>query len=373
MIKKFFYTDWGIVLSVLPIFGAGLLSMRSLTGENVFFEKQIVWIFLALIVFFLASKIDFRFFKRSQILVKIYLAMCAVLVFLFIAGSTIKGSQSWFQVAGFSFQPADFVKVVLILMLAKYFSRRHVAIGQWRHILISAVYMFVPFILILLQPDFGSAMVIFFIWFGMLLFSGLGRKHVLILASIGFVIFITSWLFVFKPYQKSRIINFINPSADIRGSGYNVFQSIVAVGSGQIFGKGIGYGTQARLQYLPEHETDFIFAAFSEEWGFVGALLLLGLYAFLLYRIIYIAEIGSSNFESLYGVGVAVYLMSHLVVNVGMNIGLMPVTGIPLPFMSYGGSHIVAEMFALGLLVSTKKYARVTHRERSYNELVGDM
>lgn len=363
--------DWTIILTILPIFGAGLLSMRSLNGENVFFEKQIIWIFLSLIVFFLASRIDFRFFKRSTILVKIYLTFCAVLVFLFIAGSTVKGSQSWFQLAGFSFQPSDFVKVALILMLAKYFSRRHVAIGQWRHVMISALYMLVPFILILLQPDFGSAMVIFFIWFGMVLFSGLGRRQILILTTIGIVLFASFWLFVFKPYQKARIANFINPAADIRGSGYNVFQSIVAVGSGQVAGKGIGYGTQGRLQYLPEHETDFIFAAFGEEWGFIGALLLLGLYAFLFYRIIYIAEIGSSNFESLYGVGVAIYLMSHLVVNIGMNIGLMPVTGIPLPFMSYGGSHLLAEMLALGMLSSTKKYARVTHRERSYNELIG--
>lgn len=372
MIKKL-DIDWSIILTILPIFGAGLLSMRSLTGENNFFEKQIIWIFLSLIVFFLASKVDFRFFKRSTILVKIYLGICAVLAFLFIAGSTVKGSQSWFQLAGFSFQPADFVKVILILMLAKYFSRRHVAIGQWRHVMISALYMFVPFVLILLQPDFGSAMVIFFIWFGMVLFSGLGRRQILILSTIGIVLFASFWIFIFKPYQKARILNFINPASDIRGTGYNVFQSIVAVGSGQVIGKGIGYGTQGRLQYLPEHETDFIFAAFAEEWGFIGSVLLLGLYVFLFYRIISLAEIGSSNFESLYGVGVAIYLMSHLVVNVGMNIGLMPVTGIPLPFMSYGGSHILAEMFALGLLTSTRQYARVTHRERSYNELIGGM
>jgi rod shape determining protein RodA len=285
MIKRFAHIDWTIILTILPIFGAGLLSMQSLTGENNFFEKQILWILVSLVVFFTASLIDFRFFKRSTILVNIYLTLCAVLVVLFFAGSTVKGAQSWFQVAGFSFQPADFVKVALILMLAKYFSRRHVAIGEWRHVMISALYMFVPFVLILLQPDFGSAMVIFFIWFGMVLFSGLGRKQILILTSIGIVLFASFWLFVFKPYQKARIINFINPSADIRGTGYNVFQSIVAVGSGQVIGKGIGYGTQSRLQYLPEHETDFIFAAFSEEWGFIGGILLLGLYVFLFYRI----------------------------------------------------------------------------------------
>lgn len=373
MIRRIQSIDWTILLAIIPILLAGLSSMRSLSGENNLFEKQIIWIILSIIAFFASSTIDFRVFKRSKILVRVYLFLCAILVFLFIAGSTVKGAQSWFQLAGFSFQPADFVKIVLILMLAKYFSRRHVAISQWKHVIISALYMLLPFALILLQPDFGSAMVIFFIWFGMVLFSGLGRKQILILTSIGIILFASFWIFVFKPYQKARIANFINPMADIRGTGYNVFQSTVAVGSGKIIGKGVGYGTQSRLQYLPEHETDFIFAAFAEEWGFVGALLLLGLYAVLFYRIITISEIGSSNFESLYGVGVAIYLISHLVVNIGMNIGLMPVTGIPLPFMSYGGSHLLAEMVALGMLVSTVRYARVTHRERSLNELVGGM
>src|SRR5574343_109165 len=373
MINRIRNTDWTILLPILPIFMAGLSSMKSLSGENVFFEKQLVWILLSVIAFFVASSIDFRVFKRSKILVRVYLLLCGVLVFLFVAGSTVKGSQSWFQLAGFSFPPSDFVKIVLILMLAKYFSRRHVAISQWKHVIISALYMFLPFVLIILQPDFGSAMVVFFIWFGMVLFSGLGRKQIIVLTSIGAILFAFAWGFVFKPYQKARIINFINPAADIRGSGYNVFQSTVAVGSGQIFGKGVGYGTQSRLQYLPEHETDFIFAAFAEEWGFIGATLLLGLYAVLFYKIISMAEIGSSNFESLYGVGVAMYFMSHLIINVGMNIGLMPVTGIPLPFMSYGGSHLLAEMVALGMLVSTARYARVTHRERSTNEFVGGM
>lgn len=373
MIKKIKSIDWTILGSIFPIFIAGLSSMKSLSGENNFFEKQLLWILVSLVAFFIFSNIDFRFLKRSKILVQLYLLLCGVLMFLFVGGSTIKGSQSWFQFAGFSFQPSDFVKIVLILILAKYFSRRHVAISQWKHVIISALYMILPFSLILLQPDFGSAMVIFFIWFGMVLFSGLGRKQILVLTSIGAVMFAFAWLFVFKPYQKARIMTFINPTADIRGSGYNVFQATVAVGSGQAIGKGVGYGTQSRLQYLPEHETDFIFAAFAEEWGFFGALLLLGLYAVLFYRMIMISEVGSSNFESLYGVGVSIYFMSHVVINIGMNIGLMPVTGLPLPFMSYGGSHLLAEMIALGMLVSTTRYSRVTHRERSANEFVGGM
>lgn len=373
MLKRFSF-DWNIILPIIPIFLAGLISMRSFSGSsNLFFEKQVVWILISVVVFLLASKIDFRFFKRSAILVRIYLVLCGILTFLFIAGSTVKGSQSWFQLAGFSFQPSDFVKIILILVLAKYFSRRHVAIGQWRHVLISAVYMLLPFILILMQPDFGSAIVIFFIWFFMVLFSGLGRKQILILTFIAIALFGVFWTFVFENYQKNRIINFVNPTSDLQGSGYNVFQSIIAVGSGQVLGKGIGYGTQARLQYLPEHETDFIFAAFAEEWGFIGSTLIILLYATLVYRIIHIARIGSSNFESLFGVGLAIYFVSHIVVNIGMNIGLMPVTGIPLPFMSYGGSHLLAEMLGLGLLVSTKKYARVAHREEAHNELIGEL
>jgi rod shape determining protein RodA len=286
-------------------------------------------------------------------------------------GSVSHGAQSWFDFGGFSFQPADMMKLVLVIILAKYFSRRHVEIKDIKHIFISGFYALVPFVLVLLQPDFGSAMIIFFIWFGMVLVSGISKKHLLLVFGAGVIIFGLMWMFVFADYQKARISNFLNPLADIHGSGYNVFQSTIAVGSGQITGKGLGFGTQSRLKFLPEPQSDFIFAAFAEEWGFVGAMLLLILYTLVIWRILSTAAVGASNFEILFGMGIAIYFMSHILVNVGMNLGVLPVTGIPLPFMSYGGSHLITEFAGLGILMSMRRYRRRAHRDDIKNEFLG--
>ncbi len=209
------------------------------------------------------------------------------------------------------------------------------------------------------------------IWIGMMLVSGISRKHLLTLLAIALVAFSALWLFVFKPYQKARIVNFVNPMADIRGSGYNVYQSVIAVGSGQFFGKGVGYGTQSRLSFLPEYRTDFIFAAFAEEWGLVGCTILLICFGIVMWRILKIGMLGSSNFEILFALGVSIFFMSHIIVNVGMNIGIMPVTGITLPFMSYGGSHLLTEFAALGILMSMRGYNRSIHRDDTKHEFIG--
>jgi rod shape determining protein RodA len=187
----------------------------------------------------------------------------------------------------------------------------------------------------------------------------------------GTLAFLALWLFVFAPYQKARILNLINPVADIHDTGYNSLQSTIAVGSGQIFGKGLGFGTQSRLKFLPEPQTDFIFAAFSEEWGFAGSILILLLFGLVIWRILHIASIGLSNFEMLFGMGIAIYFMSHILINVGMNLGIMPVTGIPLPFMSYGGSHLLTEFAGLGIFMSMRRYARPVHRDDMKNEFLG--
>jgi rod shape determining protein RodA len=256
-------------------------------------------------------------------------------------------------------------------MLSKYFSRRHVEIDNFKHIFISGLYAFIPFLLVFLQPDFGSAIVILFIWIGMTLVSGISRKYFLIVLGAGIIAFIGLWFFVFQPYQKARIETFINPMSDIRGTGYNVYQSTIAVGSGQITGKGVGFGTQSRLKFLPEYQTDFIFAAFVEEWGFVGAMILFLLFGLILWRILHIALLGATNFEILYSVGLSIYIMSHFIVNIGMNIGIMPVTGITLPFMSYGGSHLLTEFVGLGILMGMNRYKRVAHRDDMKNEFLG--
>lgn len=366
--------DWLLILFILPIITAGLLTMRSFSaneGGGNFFDKQIIWVGISFLFFFILSFIDFSFLKQTKILVFIFLFTCFLLFALFIIGNISHGAQSWFNFGNFSFQPADIMKLVLIIILAKYFSRRHVEIKDIKHIFISGFYAIIPFFLVLLQPDFGSAMIIFFIYFGMIFVSGISKKHLFLVILFGILIFISLWFFVFAEYQKSRIMNFLNPLSNIQTTGYNVFQSTVAIGSGQITGKGLGFGSQSRLKFLPEPQSDFIFAAFAEEWGFIGSLLLVLLYLFVIWRILYLASFGATNFEMLFGMGFAIFLMSHIIINIGMNLGIAPVTGLPLPFMSYGGSHLLTEFIGLGILMSMRKYSRRAHRDDIGNEFLG--
>ena len=370
-IISMFQIDWILFLAVLPLLGAGLVTMNSFTGSNYFFEKQLISIGISLVVFFAISTIDFRFLRRTSVIVFLFLLSCLLLLGLFTLGHVSKGAESWFRFGAFSFQPTDPIKLVVILIMAKYFSRRHIEIGHVRHILVSGFYAFVIFFLVLLQPDFGSAIIIFLIWFGMLLVSGISRKHLLIVVMLGALVFGGLWAYAFKPYQKDRVRNFLNPLANVRGTGYNAYQSTIAVGSGQVFGKGIGFGTQSRLQFLPEYQTDFIFAAFSEEWGFIGVVIFLLLFGIIIWRVLRIALHSASNFEMLFGMGFSIFLMSHFIIHVGMNAGLLPVTGLPLSFLSYGGSHLLTEFTGLGILMGMRRYGRDTHRDAMKNEFVG--
>lgn len=350
---------------------AGLLTMSSFEGNDSYFWKQGLFIIISLGVFLFAARFEYRFLKQTRVVVIVYSTLLAVLSLLFVLGKVSKGAQSWFHLGGFSFQPSDLMKLALIIVLAKYFSRRHIEIANIRHIIVSGIYAFIPFVLVVLQPDFGSAMVLFAIWLGMVLVSGISKTHLFAVFGIGLVSFLLAWNFVFKPYQKARIINFVDPLQDIRGTGYNAYQSTIAVGSGGLFGKGIGYGTQSRLNFLPEYKTDFIFAAYAEEWGFVGAVLLLVFYFLILYKLASYALVADSTFEALFTYGVLIWLLTHIAINVGMNIGIMPVTGIPLPLMSYGGSHLVAECLALGMAVGMHAYARSGHKYHMKNEFLG--
>ena len=367
------HIDWILLGALLPILGAGLVTVSSFgvsLGAGLF-GKQLIWIAISFVILFVISLFDFRVFQKTQILVALYLFSLVILVGLFIFGSTIKGATSWYSFGSFSFQPADVVKVVLILMLAKYFSRRHVEIANIKHIFISGLYALIPFALILLQPDFGTAVIVVLVWFGMALISGINKKHLFLVIGAVIVAIIILWSFVFQPYQKDRLKTFLNPLSDIQGAGYNAYQSTIAVGSGQLLGKGVGYGTQSRLQFLPEYETDFVFAAFAEEWGFVGSTLILLCYGIVIWRILRNASHGRGNFEILFCFGVAIMLMSHIIINIGMNIGLLPVTGITLPFMSYGGSHLLAEFIAFGILMGMRRDARDAHPDDIKHEFLG--
>ncbi len=363
--------DWWLFGATIPILMAGITTMYSFTGNNSFAAHQFVWVLIAIAVFFGVSFIDMRFLRSTWVSVTVFIVSLVLLSALFVLGTVTNGSRSWFDLGPFSFQPSDFAKLALMVILAKYFSRRHIEIANVRHILVSGMYAFALFALVLASPDLGSAMIVFFVWLGMVMVSGISKKHLFSMIALGLVIFSLLWSFGFKDYQKDRIRNFINPLADIHGAGYNAYQSTVAVGSGQIWGKGLGYGTQSRLKFLPEYQTDFIFAAFAEEWGFVGVLMLLSLYGVILWRVVANAMIGATNFEILFCAGVAVFFIVHIVVNIGMNMQLLPVTGTPLPFMSYGGTHVMTEFLALGIVVAMRRYSRSAHKDAVKNEFIG--
>jgi rod shape determining protein RodA len=365
------HIDWTMLGAALALVSFGLVTMNSFVGDNYYFIRQAIWLVVALAVFFGTSFVDWSFLRRTQVLTTLYGAMILLLGFLLVSARAVKGAQSWLHFGVVSFEPMDVAKILLVFMLAKYFSKRHMEIANVRHIIVSGVYAAIFFVLIALQPDFGSAMIIACIWLGMVLVSGISKKHLAVLFSCGVVVFALLWNFGFKEYQKQRVLNFIHPMSDVRGTGYNARQSTIAVGSGQIFGKGIGYGTQSKLKFLPEYQTDFIFAAFAEEWGFIGTILFFGAFAVLLWRIIANARKGTTNFEIFYGLGLAILFMSHFFINVAMNMGLLPVTGITLPFVSYGGSHLLTSFFALGILMSQRQFTRGIHKEEMKNEFLG--
>jgi rod shape determining protein RodA len=371
IVKKLIDIDWVLIISLVPILLAGLFTMNSFAGDNVFFSRQIIWITVSVAALFGLSFVDFKFLRRTGVVMTLYIMSVLLLGFLFLTGAIFSGAQSWFNFGFFAFQPSEFGKLILIILLAKYFSRRHVEIKNIRHILVSGIYAGLIFLLVLLQPDFGSAIIVGAIWLGMVFVSGISKKHLALVFGLAALAIGFLWGFVFEDYQKDRIMTFIHPLEDIQGAGYNAFQSKITVGSGEIFGKGLGYGTQSRLKFLPEFETDFIFAAFAEEWGFFGVILLLLFYGIFIWRIIRNATNGATNFEIFFGLGLAIMFVAHLFVHIGMNIGILPVTGITIPFMSYGGSHLLVSFIGLGILMGMRKYRRGAHKDLMTNEFLG--
>lgn len=368
----FSHIDFPALVSSILIVLLGLVTMNTFgDAANSFFNKQIIWLIISVASLFIISFLDVRFLRRTSVIIWLYGITVAILTSLFIFGSVFQGSQSWFNLGFFAFQPAELAKLVLVLLLAKYFSKRHVEIKHIRHIIVSGVYAGILFMLIMLQPDFGSALIIFSIWFGMVLFSGLSKRHFISLFGAGIVVLSILWTSVFADYQKDRILTFLNPLQDLQGAGYNAYQSTVSVGSGMLWGKGVGYGTQSRLLFLPEYQTDFIFAAYAEEWGFLGTIILFLLYLLLVFRILKIAIHGESNFEILYAIGFSILIMTHVIIHTGINVGLLPVTGITIPFMSYGGTNLLVLFSGLGILFAMRKYERPMHKDHVSNEFLG--
>jgi len=355
--------DLYLVFSVLILTTLGLATMYSYEGENLYFSRQIIWIGMAFTLMLVAVIPDYRFLRVGNTTFLLYLLFAFLLVLVLFIGEVTLGAQSRFNLGFFSLQPADPAKLILIAVLAKYFSKRHELIGDFKHIVISGLYTLVFFGLVFIQPDFGSAIILFFIWFGMILVAGIKIKHLAIVFLLGAVAFGGMWQFAFQDYQKARILTFLNPLQDIQGTGYNAYQSTIAVGSGQLWGKGIGYGTQSKLQFLPEYETDFIFAAFAEEWGLVGVTVLFALFGVVIWRLLSHAISAATNFERLFATGVAILILSHFFVHIGMNIGLLPVTGTTVPFLSYGGTHLMTEFLGIGIVMAMSRYAGIRSRQ----------
>lgn len=333
--------------------------------------KQMFWLAIALAVYGGVSTLDVRFLRRTSVVMTLYGVAFTLLALVLVISHPVMGARAWFSLGPISFQPADFAKLAMIVLLAKYLSRRYVEISDFRHIIVSGAYTFVLALLILIEPDMGNTIIFFALWLGLMLVSGISKKHLAILGLMAVVVASALWFGGLKSYQRTRIISFLNPASDIHGSSYNAYQAKIAVGSGELLGKGIGYGTQSKLRFLPEYQTDFIFAAFAEEWGFVGIILLLSVYALLFIRLAQIAQESATNFDAFFTLGVLILFASHVAIHAGINLGLLPVTGQTIPFMSSGGSHLVLEFALLGCVTSLARQSRGAVRDSGANEYFG--
>ena len=349
--------DWLILALVLVLVAIGSASIYSIDlsrgQELIFFPTQMLALGLGLVLFFLASFFHSSFYRSSAKL--IYLASLVLLITVLFFGTTIRGTTGWFRFGNFSFQPAEFAKIGLIVFLAWWTTKQARRFDRWQFVLTSGFFTFLLATLIILQPDLGSAVVLIGIWFGLLFLTGTKKRYIFLLLTIFVIIFLTSWLFLFQNYQKERLLTFFDPARDPLGAGYNVTQSVIAIGSGNFFGRGLGFGSQSQLHFLPEAQTDFIFSVISEELGFVGAFLVLGIYFLLLWRLYHIARGKQDDFSVYLILGILLMYFIQLLVNVGGATGLLPVTGVTLPFLSYGGSSLLINFLLLGIAESVAR------------------
>jgi rod shape determining protein RodA len=377
MLQKFYSflapvrANWPLLAIAVAVSLLGLITMSPFDGSASLAPRQMIWIVVGVVIFCVCATADMRFIRRTPVLLAGYGISLVLLSTLLVLGHATMGAKSWFSLGGVAFQPADLAKIVTIGVLAKYFSRRHVEIGDLGHIVVSGLYVLGIAVLVLLQPDLGTAIIIVSVWFGLILVSGIPLRNLAVVFVAGIVVATGLWFYGLKEYQRARVMTLINPAADIRGTGYNAYQATVAAGSGQIWGKGIGYGTQSKLRFLPEYQTDFIFAAYAEEWGFAGIILLLGLYSLLLFQLLIISRKSATNFDALFTLGVLILFLAHIGFHAGINLGILPVTGTTIPFMSSGGSHIALEFGALGIVASLAQHGRSVSRDRAMQEYEG--
>lgn len=337
-------------LGVLNIYSAGYtltdLSLKSL------YIKQLNWLGIGIVFMALTFSIDYRSIARYGYVIYLLSIVCLILVL--VAGYASRGSQRWLALGAFTFQPSELMKITIILALANYFENHKAEEGYLlRDLYVPALLALLPFFLVLKQPDLGTGIILLIIFLAIVFIAGVRWQSIVLAAGSGLLLIPLGWHFL-RDYQKDRIMTFIDPEQDPLGTGYHIIQSIIAIGSGGLWGKGFLKGTQTQLKFLPEQHTDFVFSAFAEEWGFVGAIFLLFLFFALILCGLQVAYQAKDLTGKLISVGVTMIIYAQVIINIGMVLGILPVVGIPLPFMSYGGSALVVFMAGIGLLLNVR-------------------
>lgn len=352
--------DWTLMFAVMSLTAIGLLAIYGINisrgGDFFQFKKQLLAVLLGLVLMYFLSLLDYR--QLRGLAIPIYLAGLLMLIAALVVGHSAHGGGKWFVLGSLSFQPVELAKIILAVCLAAYLSKQMRKRLDWVTFAGSIVMLLGFLIPVLLQPDFGSGLVLIAIW-GAAIFICRPPRHawwILLVSFAGLALLL--WNFGLKPYQRDRISSFFNPRIDPYGASYNVAQARIAVGSGGLFGKGIGEGSQARLRFLPESSTDFIFAVIGEELGFVGLFALLGFFALALYRFLWLGMASEDPFAGILLTACAAVIGFHLAVNAGMNLGLTPVTGIPLPFVSAAASSVLTMFIMIGIAESVAVYGR---------------
>lgn len=357
MLNKFLKIDWVLLFATILLLGIGLSVLYSIsmanpseTGKMSIFWRQLVFAVIGMggMLFFALS--NYQHLKSKS--TAIYFMTLLILVFVLIVGKNVRGTSGWIGLGSFHIQPVEIAKISMIIFLSSFISQKKMELGENGRLIASAILCGIMILFVIKQPDFGSAMVLVGIWVGMTLVSGVSVKKIGIMVMVTILISVVGW-FNLEPYQKDRVMSFARPgSVDLKGAGYNVNQSMIAVGSGGLIGKGIGHGSQSQLNFLPEKHTDFIFASIAEELGLLGSLFVIGLFGIMFYRMRMIAANAPDNFGFLLVIGIMLMFFVQVWENIGMNIGIMPVTGIPLPLLSYGGSSLIVTLSSIGILSS---------------------
>lgn len=338
--------------SAAVLIGAGLLVLAS--SDLGLFYKQIMWLLFGGLAFWGISFVNVRSLLRYRwIILGIYFVTLILLAITTFFSPVVAGTHSWLVLGPVHIQPSEFMKFALILLFAKFFALRHITIARWSTIVVSTIYAAVPGVLTLLQPDLGTALVIFGIWFGYLLVSEMPLKRLALFAVVFAFVGLIGWYNVLEPYQKERIKALFDPTYDPLGVNYNVIQSKIALGSGGMFGKGFGQGTQVQLEFLPEAQTDFVFAAFVEEWGLVGGCAVVLAFLVFVFRVLKHGMWTQDNIIKFISLGTATMLIIHFTLNLGSVLGLLPVIGVSLPLMSYGGSNLLTVAALVGIIHDT--------------------